>query len=157
MASSVIMCSFSVWLIWPVSVGTTTSLDDTTSISCFAKPTCNEIFGIFMLPPWVIVISRCSQVLNPAAEMFNVYVEGRMAAKLKNPELFDIVSRFVFVASSMSTTVAFGITALLASATVPLIDPVAFWPGSDKLQNRNRTTGPGPKKPRDGPAPVGFP
>jgi hypothetical protein len=74
-----------------------------------------------------------------------------MAAKLKNPELFDIVSRFVFVASSMSTTVAFGITALLASATVPLIDPVAFWPSSDKLQNKNPNNRPVAEKARDVP------
>src|SRR5258707_1372068 len=33
--------------------------------------------------------------------------------------------------------VAFGITALLASTTVPLIEPVEFWPTSDKLLRRN--------------------
>jgi hypothetical protein len=62
-------------------------------------------------------------------------VAGGTAAKLKTPELFETVSRFVFVASSVSVTVAFGMMAPLASVTVPLMFPVAFWPGSDTLQN----------------------
>src|SRR5258708_8275586 len=137
MAIYVNMWSLRVWLHWAVSVGTRPSFVDTTLTSCFAMPTCNEMLGIFTLFPCVSVICRSSQSLKPAAEMFRVYVAGGTAAKWKNPELFEFVSRFVFVASSVKTTVAFGITALLASTTVPLIDPVAFWPTSGKLQNSN--------------------
>ena len=72
MASSVIICSFSVVVTAPVSVGTITSPDATTSISCLAVPTCNEILGMLRLPPCVRTIWRSSQVLNPSAEIVNV-------------------------------------------------------------------------------------
>jgi hypothetical protein len=50
-----------------------------------------------------------------------------MAEILKNPLPFDTVSRVVFVASSVSTTLAFGTTALLASYTTPLSEQLTFW------------------------------
>jgi hypothetical protein len=58
-----------------------------------------------------------------------------MAAKLKIPDEFEIVSRFELVASSLKITVALGMTAPLASATVPLMFPVALCPTKDRLQN----------------------
>src|ERR1035441_4257238 len=52
-----------------------------------------------------------------------------MAAILKNPLPFDTVSRVVLVASSVSTTLAFGTTALLASYTTPLSEQLTPGPG----------------------------
>src|SRR5690349_16558841 len=57
--------------------------------------------------------------------MVTVYVAGCTAGKLKNPELFDTVSRLTVDASFMRTTVAPGITAPVESVTVPLMDPLA--------------------------------
>jgi hypothetical protein len=68
---------------------------------------------------------------------------------LKNPALFDTVSRFVLVASSVSSTLAFGMTAPLASAAVPLIDPVAFWANKEELQNRTANSRPRTREVRD--------
>ena len=51
-----------------------------------------------------------------------------MAEIVKNPLSFETVSRVVLVASSVSTTLAFGTTALLASYTVALSEPLTFWP-----------------------------
>jgi hypothetical protein len=51
-----------------------------------------------------------------------------MAEILKNPLPFETVSRAVWVASSVSTTLAFGTAASLASYTVPLREQLAFWP-----------------------------
>ena len=68
----VIMCSFSVVLVWPVSVGTTTSLAATTATSDLVPPTCRVMFGMVTLAPWVNGIARSSHVVNPGADTVSV-------------------------------------------------------------------------------------
>jgi len=68
-----------------------------------------------------------TQDANPAAWMVSVYVPGGTAAKLKKPEPLEALLYFEPLAAFCRTTLAFGITAPLASVTVPLIVPLADW------------------------------
>src|SRR5689334_2204933 len=78
--------------------------------------------------PWVIAIPVRSFVCKPGAVIVTVYDPGWTAGKLNKPAAFVVVSRVTLVASFFRTTFAFGITAPERSATIALIEPLAFWP-----------------------------
>jgi hypothetical protein len=56
--------------------------------------------------------------------------------KVENTGVVRYGVAFSFGGLVLRTTVAFGMTAPLESATVPLMDPVALWPNKDKLLNK---------------------
>jgi len=65
----------------------------TTCTSVLVPLTCNTIFGMFTLAPWVKAMPFSSQELKPAAETVSVYVAGYTPAKLNMPEPLVNVSR----------------------------------------------------------------
>ena len=98
-----------------------------------------------MLAAWVKGMLFSSQVVKPLAEIVTEYVAGCTATKLKNPLLFDTVSRVTLVASLVRTILAWGITAPVESVTIPLNEPVEFCPISAEL-NRKETARNSPQR-----------
>src|SRR5579871_981535 len=116
---SVITCDFS-----PESIGVR-SPTPVTSTVWDTLPTTSAMLLRLRLSPESRVMPFDSHFSKPWASIVTVYVPGWMADIVKNPAALLTVRRVSPLRSLFSVTVAFGTTAWLASATVPVNAAVA--------------------------------